>query len=290
MGNRSVIIAIVVGLVLFVLSGAMFTVSETELALKFRLGEVIKANYKPGLHWKTPFINNIRKFDKRILTLDANPAKYLTKEKKNVLVDFFVKWRISNGKTFYKAMSGSITTARNRIYTVINDNLRSEFSNRTIREVISGERREIMEQTKTIANKGVESFGITIVDVRIKRIDYEQSISDSIYQRMVAERTRVAKELRSQGSEAAEKIRAGADRKRTVLLAESYSNAQKIRGDGDAKAAGIFAKAYNRDPEFYAFYRSLQAYRKAFAMRGDVLVIEPDSEFFKYFKRARPKR
>ena len=184
-------------------------------------------------------------------------------------------------------MNGSILTARTRIYTIVNDGLRSEMSSRTVKEVISGERAALMNRTKEKGNVGVKNFGIEIVDVRVKRIDYEQSISESIYRRMVAERTRVAKEFRSKGAEAAERIRADADRQRTILLAEAYRKAQKVRGDGDAKAAAIYAKAYNQDKDFYAFYRSLDAYRNTFNNGNDLLVIQPDSEFFKYFKQAK---
>lgn len=283
----SIITAIFLGIGLFVASGSIFIVNETELAIKFQLGEIVKSDYEPGWHVKVPFVNNVRKYDSRILTLDARPARYITKEKKNVLVDFFVKWRINDVETFYKAMNGSVATARTRIYTIVNDGLRSEMSSRTVKEVISGERSALMDKTKDIGNIGVKNFGIEIVDVRVKRMDYEQSISASIYRRMVAERTRVAKEFRSKGAEAAERIRADADRQRTVLLAEAYREAQTTRGDGDAQAAAIYSKAYKRDSEFYAFYRSLDAYRSSFAAEGDLLVLQPDSEFFKYFKKAK---
>ncbi|MDH5409556.1 MAG: protease modulator HflC, partial [Gammaproteobacteria bacterium] len=216
------------------------------------------------------------------------PALYLTKEKKNVNVDFFVKWRIREVATYYKSMSGgNERTAMERIYTIINDGLRDEFSKRTILELLSGERREIMDTTTKVSNEQVKKFGIEVVDVRIKRIDYSVDISESVFNRMVAERTRVAKDYRSRGAEAAEKIRADADRQVTVLKAEAYSKSQKVRGSGDAKASEIYARAYNRNPEFYSFYRSLDAYRQAFSREDDVLVLEPDSEFFDYFKSRR---
>ena len=287
MSPRSIILSAIVGIALFVASGSLFIVNETELAIKFRFGEIVKSDYEPGWHVKVPLMNNVRKYDRRILTLDARPARYLTKEKKNVLVDFFVKWRINDVETFFKAMNGSVNTARTRIYTIVNDGLRSEMSSRTVKEVISGERAALMDKTKEIGNVGVKEFGIEIVDVRVKRMDYEQSISESIYRRMVAERTRVAKEFRSKGAEAAERIRADADRQRTVLLAEAYREAQKTRGDGDAQAAARYAKAYNEDSNFYAFYRSLDAYRKSFGNDNDLLVMQPDSEFFKFFKKAK---
>lgn len=282
------LIAIAVVVILFLAS--VFTVNERELAIKFRLGKIVKADYKPGLHFQMPFINNVMKFDKRILTLDARPANYLTKEKKNVNVDFFVKWRINNVSMYYTAMSGNERKAMERIYTTINEGLRGEFSNRTIQEVISGERAMIMDNVTKQANRQLASFGIKVVDVRVKRIDFTATISESVYQRMEAERARVAKDLRSRGAEAAEKIRAGADRQRTVTLANAYKQAEELRGSADAKASEIYAKAYNKDPEFYSFYRSLNAYRSSLGQKGDIMVLAPDSEFFRYFKNAKGKR
>ena len=283
MDSRNVLMLI--GLVLIVMLGlsSVFTVDERELAIKFRLGKIVRADYEPGLHFKVPLINNVRKFDKRILTLDARPANYLTKEKKNVIVDFFVKWRIHDVVTYYKAMSGEERKAMERIYATINDGLRSEFGKRSIQEVISGERSEIMNTMTSEANRQLGKFGVEVVDVRVKRIDFSDDISDSVYRRMEAERLRVAKDFRSRGAEEAEKIRAKADKERTVLLADAYKQAQTIRGEGDAKAAEIYAKAYKQDPEFFAFYRSLQAYRKSLGGEADTLVLEPDSEFFRYF-------
>ena len=288
--TRISILALIAISALLLLS-TVFTVNERQLAIKFRLGEIVKTDYAPGIHFKIPFINNVRTFDKRILTLDARPALYLTKEKKNVNVDFFVKWRIKDVATFYKTMSGgNERTAMERIYTIINDGLRDEFSKRTIQELLSGERREIMSTTTKVSNEQVQRFGIDVVDVRIKRIDYSEDISESVYNRMVAERTRVAKDFRSRGAEAAEKIRAGADRQVTILKADAYRQSQKIRGEGDAKASDVYAQAYSKSPEFYSFYRSLEAYRTAFNKEGDMLVIEPDSEFFSYFKNKRASK
>jgi len=288
MNSKTLPLLIALAVIAIIVYASVFTVNERQYAIKFRLGEIVKSDYKPGLHWQIPFINNVRKFDRRILTLDALPTRYLTKEKKNVNVDFFVKWRIAKPSTYYQTMGGSERTAQERIFTIINDNLRAEFSNRTIQEVISGERSEIMRNSTKVLNERVKEFGIAIVDVRIKRIDYEKQISESVYRRMVSERTRVAKDLRSKGAESAEIIRAEADRKRTVLLADAYSKAQTIRGDGDAKASEIFANAYKKNPEFYAFYRSLEAYRNSFTGRNDVMVLEPDSDFFRYFKKSSP--
>ena len=283
MNSRQILILVGLVAVLALGLSSIFTVDERELAIKFRLGKIVRADYEPGLHFKMPLINNVRKFDKRILTLDARPANYLTKEKKNVNVDFFVKWRIHDVVTYYKAMSGSERKAMERIYATINDGLRSEFGKRSIQEVISGERSEIMNTMTEEANRQLGKFGIAVVDVRVKRIDFSETISESVYRRMEAERLRVAKDFRSRGAEEAEKIRARADKERTVLLAEAYKQAQTVRGEGDARAAEIYAKAYKQDPEFFSFYRSLQAYRSALGGQGDVLVLEPDSDFFSYF-------
>jgi membrane protease subunit HflC len=277
-----VVAVLVIGLM------SIFIIDEREVALKFRLGEIVKSDFTPGLHFKMPFINNVKKFDKRILTLDARPANYLTKEKKNVNVDFFVKWRINEVETYYKAMSGgNERIAAERLYTVVNDSLRDQFSKRTIADVISGEREQIMHASTIFANQQVEKFGISVVDVRVKRIDFNEDISNSVYRRMEAERTRVAKDYRSRGAEAAEKIRADADRQRTVTLAEAYRDAEIMRGKGDGKAASIYAKAYNRDKEFYSFYRSLTAYKNSFNAQNDMMVIDPSSDFFKYFKKSK---
>lgn len=267
---------------------SIFVVDERELVLKFRLGEIVKSDYDAGIYLKIPFINNIKKFDKRILTLDARPAIYLTKEKKNVNVDFFVKWRISQVETFYKAMSGgNERVAAERLYTIVNDGLRDQFSKRTIKEVIAGEREEIMNESTKAANAEVNKFGIELVDIRVKRIDFSEDISNSVYRRMEAERTRVAKDYRSRGAEAAERIRADADRQRTVTIADAYREAEKTRGDGDGTAASIYAKAYNKDSEFYSFYRSLNAYKESFNAQSDMMVIDPSSDFFKYFKQPK---
>ena len=280
-GLIAAVILLIVGLM------SIFVVDERELVLKFRLGEIVRSDYEPGIYLKIPFINNIKKFDKRILTLDARPAIYLTKEKKNVNVDFFVKWRINQVDTFYKTMSGgNERIAAERLYTIVNDGLRDQFSKRTIKEVIAGEREEIMNESTKAANEEVNKFGIELVDIRVKRIDFSEDISNSVYRRMEAERTRVAKDYRSRGAEAAERIRADADRQRTVTIADAYREAEKIRGDGDGKAANIYAKAYTKDSEFYSFYRSLNAYKESFNAQSDIMVIDPSSDFFKYFKKS----
>jgi len=289
MNSSKIGILVVIAIAVILFLSSVFTVNERELAIKFRLGEIVKADYQPGLHFQMPFVNNVKKFDKRILTLDARPANYLTKEKKNVNVDFFVKWRISDVSTYYTAMGGNERKAMERIYTTINEGLRGEFSNRNIQDVISGERAMIMDDVTKKANNQLSRFGIKVVDVRVKRIDFTATISESVYQRMEAERTRVAKDLRSRGAEAAERIRADADRQRTVTLANAYKEAQQLRGGGDARASEIYAKAYSKDPEFFSFYRSLNAYRSSMGREGDVMVLEPDSEFFRYFKDASGK-
>ncbi len=267
-------------------SMSFFVVEQRELAIKFRLGEFDRADYKPGLYFKIPFINNVRKFDSRILTLDAQPERYLTLEKKNVIVDSFIKWRIADVASYYKTMAGDERRAGQRLAQVIKNGLRDEFGKRTIQEAISGERAQIMNVITAQIEEQATQFGIEVVDVRIKRIELPPEVSGSVYQRMRAERDRVAKELRSRGAEAAERIRADADRQRTVILAEAYRDSERLRGEGDGKAADIYAKAFSKDAKFYELYRSLTAYKNVFSSQGDVLVLDPNSEFFKYFNDA----
>jgi membrane protease subunit HflC len=269
---------------LWLLSMGFFIVDEREMAVKFWFGEFERADYEPGLHWKVPFANTVRKFDRRILTLDAEPERYLTLEKKNVIVDAFIKWRISDVANYYKTMGGDERRAGQRLSLVIKNGLRGEFGKRTIQETISGERAEIMNVITAQIEEQAKQFGIAVVDVRIKRIELPPEVSGSVYDRMEAERSRVAKDLRSRGREAAERIRADADRQRTVILAEAYRDAERLRGEGDGKAAEIFASAFQKDETFYAFYRSLDAYRNVFNKPEDVLVLDPESEFFDYFK------
>lgn len=277
------IISILIAAILFVGSNALFTVQQGQTALVFRFGEIVESNLEPGLHFKTPFVNNVRTFDARLQTLDAEPERYLTSEKKNLLVDSFVKWRITDAEKFYTAMNGDSRLANIRLAQIIKDGLRAEFGSRTVQEVISQDRKVIVKDIETNTSQAVSSFGIQLVDVRIKRVDLPQNVSESVYQRMEAERNRVAKDLRSQGSEAAERIRADADRQRTVIKADAFREAEKIRGEGDATATDIYAKAYSKDPEFYAFYHSLNAYQSAFKDKSDVMVVDPKSDFFQYF-------
>ncbi len=265
-------------------SMSFFVVEQRELAIKFRLGEFDRADYKPGLYFKIPFINNVRKFDSRILTLDAQPERYLTLEKKNVIVDSFIKWRIADVASYYKTMAGDERRAGQRLSQVIKNGLRDEFGKRTIQEAISGERAQIMNVITAQIEEQAKQFGIEVVDVRIKRIELPPEVSGSVYQRMRAERDRVAKELRSRGAEAAERIRADADRQRTIILAEAYRDAERLRGEGDGKASDIYAKAYSKDAKFYELYRSLTAYKNVFSSQSDVLVVDPNSEFFNFFK------
>lgn len=273
---------------LFVGSLSMFIVNEWERAALFQLGEIVRTDYKPGLHFKWPFINNVRKFDARVLTLDVEPERFLTAEKKNVIVDSFVKWRIDDLTRYYTAVLGDETQARQRLDQIIKDGMRGEFSKRTINEVVSGERSQIMNVLTGSAAQQAKDLGIAVIDVRIMRIDLPTDVNSAVYRRMEAERTRVAKDFRSRGYEASERIRADSDRQRQVVLAEAYRDSERVRGEGDALAADIYAKAYSKNAEFYALYRSLNAYRQAFG-KNDLLVIEPDSEFFQYFKDGKGK-
>lgn len=284
MGQAKSLVGILLALAVVVASFSIFTVDEREKVIKFRLGEIVSTDFAPGLHWKTPFVNNVRKFDARIQTLDASPERFLTGEKKNLIVDSFVKWRIKDVANYYTATGGDAVRANLRLSQIIKDGLRGEFAKRTIKEAVSGERNEIMTLITNLANAQAEAFGIEIVDVRIKRIDFPPEISDSVYRRMRAERERVAKDLRSRGAESAEKIRAEADRQRTVIIADAFRDAEILRGEGDAGATEIYAKAFGKDVEFYSLYRSLNAYKTTFSSKSDILVIEPNSEFFKYFK------
>jgi modulator of FtsH protease HflC len=276
---------IIAGLVALSVSLSAFTVKQWELAIKLRLGEIIDADYKPGLYWMVPFINNVKKFDGRIQTLDARPQRFLTVEKKDVIVDSFVKWRIANVGQYYRSTGGSAVRTSSLLAERINTSLRDEFGKRTIKEVVSGERTEIMTLLTKDADEKANELGVEVIDVRIKRIDLPTEVSGSVYERMRAERERVARDLRAKGDEAAERIESEADRQRTVILANAFRDAEKLRGEGDAKAAAIYAKAYETNSEFYAFYRSLAAYRTIFSASNNMMVLKPDSEFFKYFNK-----
>lgn len=271
------------------ISNTFFTVDVREKAVLFAFGELKGANFEPGLHVKIPFMESVARFDGRILTLDNQTESFLTVEKKNVEVDFFVKWRIADAAVYYRATGGQDLVAMDRLAAIVNPGLRAEFGSRTIQQAVSGERDEIMTALKKSATDKVKELGIELIDVRIKTINLPSSVSGSAYDRMRAERTRVATDLRGRGAEEAEKIRAEADREAQVTLANAYRDAEKIRGEGDAKASELYAKAYGLDAEFYSFYRSLNVYRDSFSGKQDILVLEPKGEFFKYFKNGSGK-
>ena len=285
----SILVGLIVGLVL--LSMSAFTVDQREFAMVFRLGEIVSVKKAPGLYFKVPLVENVRYFEKRIVTLDwVEPDRFITSEKKNVLVDSFVKWRIIEPAKYYVSVRGDEKQAEARLSQTVNDGLRAEFGKRTIHDVVSGERENIMAILRQKADHEARQMGIEVLDVRLKRVDLPEEVSGSVFQRMEAERKRVANDLRSQGAGAAEKIRADADKQREVIIAEAFREAQRIKGEGDAKAAETYAAAYGKNPEFYAFYRSLDAYRKSFKSKSDVLVLQPDSEFFKYMRDAGGKK
>lgn len=266
-------------------SSFIFSVKEYERVIKFRFGEIVRSDYEPGPHFKIPVINRIRKFDGRIQTLRTQPERFLTSEKKNVIVDSFVNWRIEDVPTYYRAVRGSVVEANERLEQIIKNGLRSEFSKRTIRDLVSSDRDVIRDLLVEHVNTPAKFLGIRLIEVRIKRIELPSEVSSSVYHRMEAERARVAQEFRSRGAEYAERIRADADKQSEVILAEAYRDTEVLRGAGDARAAEIYSGVYGRYPEFFAFYRSLQAYRQAFGAQNNILVLEPDSEFFQYFGR-----
>lgn len=273
--------------ILVVMAMSLFTVDQRQYAIVFQLGEIKEVIREPGLNLKWPLIQNVRFFDRRILTLDSvEPERFLTAEKKPVLVDSFVKWRIGDVQKYYISVSGDETIANTRLSQTVNSGLREEFGKRTVHDVVSGARDQIVADVLKKADADMRAIGVEIIDVRLKRVDLPAEVSEAVYRRMETERKRVANELRSQGAAEAEKIRADADRQREVIVAEAYRDAQKVKGDGDAKAASIYGKAFSQNAEFYAFYRSLEAYRGSFRSKSDLLVVEPNSDFFKYLKNA----
>jgi len=282
--GKGILALVVAGAIALVGSSSLFVVQEQQLALLLRLGEIVDADFKPGLHFKIPVIQDVVKFDKRIQTLDADPEQFLTVEKKFVVVNSYAKWRISDVAQFYRSTRGSSDTASRLLSARINAALRDEFGKRTVKEVVSGERAEIMATLARNANEQAADLGVEIVDVRVKQIDFTDNISENIYERMRTERHRVAAELRAQGAEAAERIQADADRQRIEIVADAYRQAELLRGEGDAAAADIYAKAFEQNAEFYSFWRSLTAYRDVFSGGGSMMVLDPDSEFFRYFK------
>jgi membrane protease subunit HflC len=284
---------IVVGLVatLIFLSLSLYTVDQRQAALVFQLGEVVSIKKDPGLYLKLPFVQNVRFFETRILTMDpAEPERFITSEKKNVLVDYYVKWRIQDVEKFYVSFSGDERRAENRLAQTVNDGMRAEFGKRTVHDVVSGQRDEVMESLRKSADIDARRFGVEVMDVRVKRVDLPSEVSESVYLRMEAERKRVANELRSTGSAEAEKIRADADKQREVIIAEAYRDAQRIKGEGDGRASAIYNQAFGQNPEFYAFYRSMEAYKQSFSSKNDVMVLQPNSEFFRYMKSPRGGR
>jgi membrane protease subunit HflC len=279
--------SILVGLLVafIVINSSVFVVDQRQSALIFQFGEIVSVKKSPGLYFKLPLVQNVRYFDTRILTSDALEAeRYITSEKKNVLVDSFIKWRIVDPKQYYVSVGGDEIRAETRLQQTINDGLRAEFGKRTIQQVVSGERDQIMNILREKANIDARKIGVQIVDVRIKRVELPTDVSESVFRRMEAERKRVANELRSTGGAEAEKIRADADRQKEVIVADAYSKAQKTKGEGDAKASAIYAQAYSQNPEFYDFYRSMQAYRESFKGKSDIMVLDPSGDFFKYMK------
>ena len=288
MSGKSLITLVLLVIAVTLGASSVYFVDQREKAIVFQFGEIVRSNDEPGIHFKAPLINNVRFFDARVQTMDSDPELYLTRAKKNLVVDSFVKWRITNAADYYTRLGGLASNARSRLAQRVNDALLSEFGNRSVQQVISGDRVEIMDLVRTAMNREVASLGIEVLDVRLKRVDLDPGISERVYQRMEAERSRVAMDLRARGAEAAEVIRADADRQRAIIIAEAQQTAQEVKGQGDAEATSIYADAFSRDREFYQMYRSLNAYRKTFASADNLLVLEPDSEFFKYFKQSKP--
>ena len=281
-----VVVTLVVVLLLLALS--VYSVDQRQAGMVFRLGEIVRINKEPGLYLKVPVVENVRYFDTRVLTLDAvDPERFITSEKKNVLVDYFVKWRVFDVEKFYVSFSGDERRAANRLAQTVNDGMRAEFGQRTVHDVVSGERDDVMDSLRQKADADARRYGVQVLDVRIKRVDLPSEVSESVYRRMDAERKRVANELRSTGGAEAEKIRADADKQREIIVAEAYRDAQRTKGEGDGKASAIYGAAYGQNPEFYAFYRSMESYRNSFRNKTDLMVVQPNSEFFRYMKSSK---
>ena len=287
--NSPRLIMIILAIVAIAVSMSLFTVDERELAVKFRFGEIIQTDFEPGLHFKVPIVNNVSKYPRRLLAINNPQELFLTVEKKNLLVDFFVQWRIVDVGDFYRASGGDELIAAQRLLEIVKDGIRAEFAKRTVLEVVSAERRELMDEMLDKARANAVSLGIEVVDVRVERIEFSDEVSESVFNRMRQERARIAAELRAQGAENAERISAEADRERTVLLAKAYRDAEILRGEGDATAAEIYAKAYDKDRDFYSFHRSIQAYRRAIGQPGDLLVLDSKGEFFRYLNQVNSK-
>jgi len=287
MSKTSIISIVAVLLIIGLISSSLYVIDERQVGIKLQFGEIVETDIQPGIHFKLPFVQNIRKFDARILTLDSRPERFLTVGKKFVIVDSFIKWKIEDVKAYYKATAGNRWQATTLLSNSTNKGLRDEFAARSLTEVVSGERDQLMAViTEKLNEQTLSEFGIRVLDVRVKGIDLPEDLSKNVYRRMSTEREREARETRSQGKELAEGIRADADRQQTVIEANAYKEAEQIRGEGDAVAAGTYADAFNKDPEFYAFTRSLRAYTDTFAGKDDVLLLKPDSDFFKYMKQT----
>jgi membrane protease subunit HflC len=291
MANRAFVFVIALVGIGFVLTFSMFTVRETELALKFRFGEIVRSDYQPGIHFMTPLVNNVRKFERRIMTRDYPSEQFLTSEGKILRIDFYIKWRISDVSTYYQATSADNPTiaeenATGRLGSIVKDGIKGVIARRTIQQVVAAERTEFTGEILKLADASTRGLGVQLVDVRVKKIDLPEEVSDSVFLRMRQDFDRQAKRLRAEGEENAEKLRSEADRQRTEIVAEAYRESEIIRGEGDAKSAEIYSKAYSKNAEFYSFYRSLQAYRESLGTDNDVFVISPDSEFFKYLNKS----
>lgn len=285
---KKILLPIAAALLVLIVYASVFTVQQWETAIKLRLGEIVRSDYDPGLHVKVPLLNNIMRFDARIQTLDSRPQRFLTIEKKDVIVDSYTKWRINNAAQFFRSTGGDSARAERLLSERVNTALRNEFGKRTIQEVVTEDRIALMKALTKVSDTQAAELGIEVLDVRVKKIDLPPEVSESVYNRMRAERERVARDLRAKGAEAAERIRADADRQRTVIIADAYREAEETRGMGDGRAAEIYATAYQRNPNFYAFYRSLDAYRRTFAQKDSTLVLSPDSEFFRFFNSQDP--
>ncbi len=287
MSRNSLTLVAVFLLAVILVSSSIYTVGEAEKAIKFQLGEILDTNSTPGLHFKIPLINKVKIYDARLLTLESKPERFLTSEKKNVIVDYFAKWKIKDVAKFYTSVQGDVIQANIRLEQIVQAAMKDEFSKRTIREVVSSERDQIRDILKKAANPSADELGIYVADIRIMRVELPDEVSSSVFRRMESERARVARDFRSRGAEMAERIRADADRQREVILGDAYRDAELKRGEGDATAADIYAQAYGKDKGFFSLYRSLTAYKQAFKNEGDTLVLEPDSEFFQYFKKSK---
>lgn len=290
MSNRRFAVVVFAGLGLVALGLSTFTVNERERAIKLQVGEVVQADYEPGIHFKIPILQNVHKFPNRILTIDDVPQRVFTLERTAMQVDYFVKWRIVDTVQFYTATGGFLGIARDRLLEIVKNSIVTEFGKRSVQEAISVERLELMHDLLTSAADTAKDLGIELVDFRVKQVEFVEEVRDSVYAQMREERARVAAEIRAEGSEAAELIRSTAEKDRTVLLANAYRDGQKIRGEGDARSAATYALAYKKDPEFYAFYRSLDAYKKSIGNEGDILVLNPNNEFFRYLNRSDGKQ